>query len=1400
MASINKLSVRGVRAFSPDDEEQVITFAFPLTIIVGANGCGKTTIIEALKYAVTGSLPPGNKSGQAFCHDPKSCGNSVVKAAVKLRFTNRAGKSMVVVRSMELTQKKTTMTFKNLDGIIRTTDEEGNRQSLSHKCTELDRQIPQLLGVSKAILEHVVFCHQEDSSWPLMEGAVLKKRFDDIFDSTRYVKALEELKDQKKKYVAKVKDHKTELAKLEAHKHAAVGLRMDLDTCRQGLSDISDEVEEYNKLIAIEQEKARECNKIIEKDIDVHDAIEEKKNLMSQEEARAETLRASLSEDLSHKSKEDLEGMVSGFEQNVDTDRENLAAIEKEINQIENNIRHLQNKEKERMGERGSLLAEKKIYEENCVKRLELMEELATKYGLDLSISQSQQVDLMSTQINRFGDDSTIGDSTLGSSVSVTITSEDIAAFEESIRRKKKEIEEQLMSYRDASRIGEDEIQARLSEVYGKIKSIEIDISRIKAEEKKARDELKAMPSMVLSSSTRKSDIDEAKDKVKRFTRKRDELSNDPILTDCPRLIREKEDEILKLKGEIEDHDRILKQLRQWAEDHNAIDILKKQIVAEKELIDEVKKENSFLLQKFGISISTNTDEKMLASQISDSIIEIKDKLDSARIEFDESTERLKTSENRVSELKAILSHNKNSANNKNNQLALLAGDGRGVQKVKNAISSIRQYENRFFGNSEISLNAEPQNVLQHCTNKIGELSAASDDPDTMIRTIDKLIELGVQKDVRGEINGIICPCCARDLDDDQMEVYSNRMNELRNKETSPLVKQDQSRAAQNLQAQKNYENWRNLVSSGMNDWLDNKRITLELESLKEVISRDEGELKIEEEKLKEAKEKLLSEKEDVTELQQMLEVLKHLKTDSEKLVTKRRQIDSKQDELALMAPSSEGKDLRSVEREHREKTERKDMLGGEISSINKKLSELNKEIQTVSQQVTQAEKMARDKEERYAQEQKDNVRRQELTETLKTNGALILKLEAQIEPLRQSAKEKETERHRYRLNSQAEEEKRGKLLSEFNAAFDRYANIHHQVCSFTGSEKLDRLVAIETEIKDIDFEMNNQRSKVLELHPALESAKKHLNERESVQKNIERNIELKAILERIQDLNNEISVLMDKLESIDCEAVRKNLNKSMELIKKYEYEKSRRDGSKDTLMIQQRELKRKLQTNEYKDIDERHRVKMIEVETCDMAVHDLDIYYSALDKSLLRYHGLKIAEINKIVKELWSLTYKGEDITSIRLTSDQDQSSKATRSYNYRVVMTKGTTELDMRGRCSAGQRVLASLVIRLALAETFCINCGVMALDEPTTNLDYANKRGLAAALAQIIAHRASQNNFQLVTITHDEEFVSMMKNELATHTGFAMPERYFQVSREESSDGKYYSKIHAIDWDEI
>lgn len=114
--------------------------------------------------------------------------------------------------------------------------------------------------------------------------------------------------------------------------------------------------------------------------------------------------------------------------------------------------------------------------------------------------------------------------------------------------------------------------------------------------------------------------------------------------------------------------------------------------------------------------------------------------------------------------------------------------------------------------------------------------------------------------------------------------------------------------------------------------------------------------------------------------------------------------------------------------------------------------------------------------------------------------------------------------------------------------------------------------------------------------------------------------------------------------------------------------------------------------------------------------------------------------EINKTLSDFWKITYRGNDIETIEIKSDIEKSNNARmRSYNYRIVLkTFDDTELDMRGRCSAGQKVLSSIIIRLSLAETFCANCGILALDEPTTNLDEENIEGLANALIDIIESR--------------------------------------------------------------
>lgn len=177
------------------------------------------------------------------------------------------------------------------------------------------------------------------------------------------------------------------------------------------------------------------------------------------------------------------------------------------------------------------------------------------------------------------------------------------------------------------------------------------------------------------------------------------------------------------------------------------------------------------------------------------------------------------------------------------------------------------------------------------------------------------------------------------------------------------------------------------------------------------------------------------------------------------------------------------------------------------------------------------------------------------------------------------------------------------------------------------------------------------------------------------------------------------------------------------------------------------------------------YRRLLTQLKTIELASADLEKYHRALDQALMTYHTLKMSEINKTIKELWQTTYQGTDIDYIEIVSDVDSANEsgkvqsAKRSYNYRVVMRRGDALLDMRGRCSAGQKVLACLVIRLALADSFALDCGILALDEPTTNLDRRNMEKLAASLADIIHHRRRQANFQLVLITHDEEFIELL-----------------------------------------
>ncbi|KAI0178891.1 hypothetical protein GGR52DRAFT_579008 [Hypoxylon sp. FL1284] len=292
---------------------------------------------------------------------------------------------------------------------------------------------------------------------------------------------------------------------------------------------------------------------------------------------------------------------------------------------------------------------------------------------------------------------------------------------------------------------------------------------------------------------------------------------------------------------------------------------------------------------------------------------------------------------------------------------------------------------------------------------------------------------------------------------------------------------------------------------------------------------------------------------------------------------------------------------------------------------------------------------------------------------------------------------------------------------------------------------------SLEKVIKQIEKEKNDLTARTNKI-------KEESDNSESRRKNIIDNLSYRETLQEIKTFKQDI----DELES-------RNANEDYERFDQeaanWESTRQRLNAEATGLSAAMGAMNERLDQlyerwrTDYENADHKYREAHIKVETTKAAIDDLGKYSDALNNAIMQYHALKMEEVNRIAGELWQSTYQGTDIDTILIKSDSE-SATGRSQYNYRVCMVKQDTEMDMRGRCSAGQKVLASIIIRLALAESFGAGCGIIALDEPTTNLDSDNIRSLAHSLHAIIDARKAQANFQLIVITHDEDFLRHMR----------------------------------------
>lgn len=105
------------------------------------------------------------------------------------------------------------------------------------------------MHASRAILENVIFCHQEDTNWPFSEASVLKKVFDEIFDTTKYTKSLDDLKDTIKEFNSKSKDLKIKIELLTKDYDQFRKLSIQLEQTENKISELNQTIQDQNSQI-----------------------------------------------------------------------------------------------------------------------------------------------------------------------------------------------------------------------------------------------------------------------------------------------------------------------------------------------------------------------------------------------------------------------------------------------------------------------------------------------------------------------------------------------------------------------------------------------------------------------------------------------------------------------------------------------------------------------------------------------------------------------------------------------------------------------------------------------------------------------------------------------------------------------------------------------------------------------------------------------------------------------------------------------------------------------------------------------------------------------------------------------------------------------------------------------
>ncbi|KAK1752542.1 DNA repair protein RAD50 [Echria macrotheca] len=1280
MSRIEKLSILGVRSFGPLQQE-TIAFNTPLTLIVGYNGSGKTTIIECLKYATTGELPPNSKGG-AFVHDPDLVGEKEIRAQVKVSFRSTVGEPFTITRNLQLSVTKKGRNQKTLESNL-SLKNGGVRTVVSTRVGDLDRLVPEKLGVSPAILEFVIFCHQDDSLWPMSEPAALKKRFDEIFEAMKYTKVIDNLKTLRKRKTEELKLFKVHEAQDKANKERAdkvdklmTQLTREIQDARDRCNELLEQMDEETVRIKEKYEQANTFLKIVNDLQTKTEKLEYKKEAIEELKSRIEEMPDS---------DQVLRNILNEYEKTAERTIADRDGKVRDFNQLQSELKQSRAQHTAKAAERGKHQSDKDKYERQLVSRSRMIKDAAERHEV-----RGYDGDLDDKQIRAFYD-----------------------RIQRVLNDKKRDLES--LQRENAAEL--DRKGAVIAECEAKKTSLQKDRSS-------ASQRMGAISREIagLQGELSGLDIDEGAEAVLRtemreLEAKIETAKADERAADLDAQIRTTNDEIWKLEAQAAKLSRELVECTRLASERAQLDLRKKQLTERQRELEILK---STFNEQLSAIVGPDWQPETIEAEFQNALKQQSNVVTACRKRKEATQQELKQLEYKLSAVRE-----------RQNKLS--------VQKDRcktDVVTALRDAE------------AESHS-LESYPEEVEKVEMALKEAETDLRLFESLKEY-YQGAKDQATNHNKCQLCTRSFGSDEAAKHkmlariTKKVNEEHRKELQSYIESEKERVAILSAARPQHEAYRRLEEEELPPL--SREIAVLTTQKEELVRR----LEDHDVAYREADEKWQEMDPLGKNVLKIAQACKDI-ADSERQIERSQQSSS----IAMRSPDEINEEQTTCAEQTRlaqaklskltvDRQRTKDMVGQlEVEKI-----ELRHKISNAVQQLERKKSL----QESIRRHKDDQA---QLREAIQGANRDLEAVEPEIASARTALEEA---RRQCRTKEQRVTEERDAIattVSELKMIDSEIQEYLDRGGPSNLASNQRAIAALETTIANAESEMKNLTVQINKLNKEIDNSdakKRNISDNLTYRKNIRERDALELEIEELESRNAQEDYDRLTQEARYLESRRAKLAADRERLMG---SMSSKDGEFARLN-EEYEI-------ELKDAKSKYKESHIKVETTKAAIEDLGRGHIALDHAILRYHSLKMEEINRTIAELWQSTYQGTDIDTIQIRSDMEPSANADakgKSYNYRVAMVKGDTEMDMRGRCSAGQKVLASIIIRLALAESFGVNCGLIALDEPTTNLDSDNIRSLAESLHGIIQARRSQGNLQLIVITHDEEFLKAMQ----------------------------------------